>query len=79
MTEYKIHKFPKSRIATIDVCEIGKQKHHITSLIELDITNSRKKIRAYNNHSSNKISFNAWIISVIEYTRTYRNRKKLLI
>ncbi|MCI1647720.1 MAG: 2-oxo acid dehydrogenase subunit E2 [Bacteroides sp.] len=68
MPEYKIHKFPKSRIATIDVCEIGKQKHHITSLIELDITNSRKKIRAYNNHSSNKISFNAWIISVIGHT-----------
>lgn len=68
MTGYKTHKFPKSRIATIDVCEIGKQKHHITSLIELDITNSRKKIRAYNNYNSNKISFNAWIISVIGHT-----------
>lgn len=44
MTKYKVHKFPKTRIATIDICEIGKRKHHVTCLIELDISKSRKKI-----------------------------------
>ncbi|MBU1370673.1 MAG: 2-oxo acid dehydrogenase subunit E2 [Bacteroidetes bacterium] len=68
MTNYKIHRFPKSRIATIDICEIGKRKHHVTGLIELDISKSREKIRAYNKQHKNKISFNAWIISVISYT-----------
>lgn len=65
MTNYKIHRFPDSRIATIDVSDIGKQKHHITGLIEVDVTLSRKKIREYNKTHSNKISFNAWLISVI--------------
>jgi pyruvate/2-oxoglutarate dehydrogenase complex dihydrolipoamide acyltransferase (E2) component len=68
MTNYKIHRFPDSRIATIDVCEIGKQKHHVTGLVEFDVTLSRKKIREYNKTHSNKISFNAWLISVLSST-----------
>lgn len=68
MINYKIHRFPDSRIASIDVCEIGKQKHHVTGLVEFDVTLSRKKIREYNKTHSNKISFNAWLISTIGNT-----------
>ena len=68
MRNYKIQKFAKSRIATIDICEIGKRKHHITGIVEIDVSESRKKIREYNRHHKNKISFNAWIIRVISYT-----------
>ncbi|MDX9848348.1 MAG: 2-oxo acid dehydrogenase subunit E2 [Tenuifilaceae bacterium] len=68
MSNYKIHRFPNSRIASIDVCEIGKQKHHVTGLVEFDVTESRKKIRDYNKAHTNKISFNAWLISVIGFT-----------
>lgn len=68
MLNYKISRFPDSRIASIDICEIGKQKHHVAGLIEFDVTDSRKKIREYNKSHSNKISFNAWMISVIGHT-----------
>ena len=68
MKKYKIHKFPDSRIASIDVCEIGNRKHHVTGLVEFDVTESRKKIKEYNKSHSNKISFNAWLISVISST-----------
>ena len=68
MTNYKINRFPDSRIASIDICEIGKQKHHVAGLVEFDVTGSRKKIREYNKSHTNKISFNAWLISVIGYT-----------
>lgn len=68
MTKYKIQKFPNSRLATIDICEIGNRKHHVTGLVELDVTESRNKIREYNKTSSNKVSFNAWLISVIGIT-----------
>ena len=68
MKNYKITRFPDSRIASIDVCEIGKQKHHVTGLVEFDVTESRKKIREYNKSNITKISFNAWLISVIGYT-----------
>jgi pyruvate/2-oxoglutarate dehydrogenase complex dihydrolipoamide acyltransferase (E2) component len=64
---YKVVKFPKSRVATIDVCEIGKSKHHITALIEADVTASREKIRKYR-RATGKISFTAWLIKVIAQT-----------
>ena len=65
MAKHTIYKFPKSRIATIDICEIGKRKHHVTGLIEVDVTKSREAIREYNRKNKNKISFNAWMIYVI--------------
>jgi pyruvate/2-oxoglutarate dehydrogenase complex dihydrolipoamide acyltransferase (E2) component len=68
MTTYRLQDFPKSRIATIDICGIGKQKHHVTGLIEVDVTKSREAIRTYNRNNKNKISFNAWIIHVICHT-----------
>lgn len=51
MLTYKIHKFPRSRIATIDVCGIGMRKHHIAAMIELDVTGSREKIKRYKKES----------------------------
>jgi pyruvate/2-oxoglutarate dehydrogenase complex dihydrolipoamide acyltransferase (E2) component len=68
MTKYKIQRFPDSRIATIDSGEVGKRKHHVTGLIELDVTESRTKIREYNNRSNTDISFTGWLISVISCT-----------
>lgn len=68
MKDYTIHSFPKSRIATIDVCETGRKKHHVAGLIELDVTSSREKIRAFNRNSQLKISFNGWLISIISTT-----------
>ncbi|MBP6978412.1 MAG: 2-oxo acid dehydrogenase subunit E2 [Lentimicrobiaceae bacterium] len=86
MKKYKIHKFPKSRLATIDVCEIGKRKHHVTGLIELDVSRSRAKIKDYNKNNDTKISFIAWIIKVISYTishyetsSSYLKRKNTLM
>ncbi len=80
MKNYKIHRFPASRIASIDVCEIGKQKHHVTGLVEFDVTESRKKIREYNKTHINKISFNAWLISVIGCTiKKYETSSSYLI
>ncbi|KUO67119.1 MAG: dehydrogenase [Lutibacter sp. BRH_c52] len=80
MTKYKIQKFPDSRIATIDVCEIGKRKHHITGLVEVDVTETRKKIREYNMGHRYKISFNAWLISAICSTiKKYETSSSYLI
>jgi hypothetical protein len=68
MAKYKIRKFPESRLATVDICEVGKSKHHVTGLLELDVTDSRRMIREYNRkseHNREIISFLAWMISVI--------------
>src|ERR1035437_823953 len=67
MTEYQIQKNPKKRIAIIDICAIGLQKHHIASMIEIDVSASREKIKKYK-RTPNKISFTAWLIKVISNT-----------
>jgi len=67
MSEFKIQKFPITRIASIDVCAVGQQKHHITAMIEIDVTISREKIRKYRKEI-NPISFNAWLIKVLSLT-----------
>jgi hypothetical protein len=47
MTKYKLQKFPHTRIATIDTSEVGKQKHHLAALIEVDVTKSLEEIKAF--------------------------------
>jgi pyruvate/2-oxoglutarate dehydrogenase complex dihydrolipoamide acyltransferase (E2) component len=72
MSEYKIHKFPKSRIATIDVCEMGKKKHHVAAFLEIDVTSAKEKISKYKKEVG-KISFIAWLIKVIGHTVADKN------
>ncbi len=72
MSKYKIHKFPKSRIATIDVCAMGKKKHHVSAFLEMDVTLAKEKIKKYKKDVG-KISFIAWLIKVIGHTVAEKN------
>jgi pyruvate/2-oxoglutarate dehydrogenase complex dihydrolipoamide acyltransferase (E2) component len=64
MTEFKTVIFPNSRIATIDIGKVSKSKHHVTALIEVDVTLGREKISKYK-RAVGMISFNAWLIKTI--------------
>lgn len=87
MANYKLKTFPKSRIATIDIGEISKHKHHVIGMFELDVTVCREKIKAHNKTAKDKISFNAWMVSVIASTlKQYedaasflKGKKKLIV
>lgn len=70
MTKTRVQRFPDSRIATIDMGRVAKQKHHVSALIALDVTDSRARIKHRNRLSDNNISFNAWLIAVIGRTLT---------
>ena len=66
MTEnqsYEIQ-YPSSRQLTFDVGKIGRGKHHVQGLLEVDVTEARRKIKQ-NRQAGNKISFTAWLIKVI--------------
>ncbi|MGE5401295.1 MAG: 2-oxo acid dehydrogenase subunit E2, partial [Ignavibacteriales bacterium] len=67
MSEYKIREFPATRIATIDVGAIGKEKHHMCALLECDVTESRQKIKSIK-LQGNKISFTSWLLKAISLT-----------
>lgn len=85
--DYMIKSFPSSRQFTLDVGKIGMQKHHIKALIELDVTESRKKIKNQRNESGSRTSFTSWILKCIgeavnEHKQVHALRKgknKLLI
>jgi len=67
LMNYKIETFPKTRIATFDICSIGIQKHKVAAMIEIDVSESREKIKKLKN-KTNRISFTAWLIKVISLT-----------
>ncbi len=64
---YKIETFPKTRVATLDICSIGIQKHNVAALIEIDVSVSREKLKQQR-HNTHPISFTAWLIKVISLT-----------
>lgn len=67
MTTFDIEEYPKSRLATCDVGVIGRKKHHIIGLLEIDVTNARRKIKE-NIRLGFKMSFTSWLIKVISST-----------
>jgi pyruvate/2-oxoglutarate dehydrogenase complex dihydrolipoamide acyltransferase (E2) component len=83
---FSYRQIPRSRIATFDTASIGLLKHHISALLEFDVTGSRKKLQELR-RSGNSISFNAWLIKVIskvlqehkEASAYLYSKKKLII
>ena len=67
MNTHEIFEFPKSRVATFDVGKIGRKKHHIIALLEIDVTIAREKIKDQL-RSGRNIGFTAWLIKVIGKT-----------
>ncbi len=62
---YKISKFPKDRIPTLDFLSIGDNKHYVKGLIEVEVTNGRQMINNYEKETGLKISFTAWLLKCI--------------
>jgi pyruvate/2-oxoglutarate dehydrogenase complex dihydrolipoamide acyltransferase (E2) component len=77
---------PQTRIATFDTFAIGLKKHHVSALLEFDVTESRKKLQRLRKNGI-RVSFNGWIIKVIssvmeknpEASAYLYNKKKLII
>jgi len=61
---YSFQPVPRSRIATFDVYSIALSKHHISAMLEFDVTDSRKKLQKLR-RSGITVSFNAWLIKSI--------------
>lgn len=61
---FSYKKFPRSRIATFDTFAVGIQKHHVSAMLEFDVTDSRRKLQNLRRSGIN-VSFNAWIIKAI--------------
>lgn len=64
MKDYQLIEFPKTRIATFDVGAIGRKRHHVSFLLEIDITDAKQKIRDLKQQRK-KITFTGWILKII--------------
>lgn len=82
---YHFTNIPQSRIATFDVYSAGLSKHHVSALLEFDVTESRRKLQTLRKNGTN-ISFNGWLIKAIsraleqypEAASFLYNKKKLI-
>lgn len=83
---YTFRTVPRSRIATFDIFTFGLLKHHVSSMLEFDVTESRRKLQDIRRSGIN-ISFNAWLIKAIsEVVAKHKeagaylyNKKKLIL
>ncbi|MDX9694209.1 MAG: 2-oxo acid dehydrogenase subunit E2 [Bacteroidales bacterium] len=57
-------KIPQSRIATFDIFSVGLLKHHVSAMLEFDVTEIRMKLHELRKGGIN-ISFNAWLLKAI--------------
>jgi pyruvate/2-oxoglutarate dehydrogenase complex dihydrolipoamide acyltransferase (E2) component len=77
---------PRSRIATFDVYSVGLSRHHISAVLEFDVTESRRRLRELR-RSGIHVSFNAWLIKTISMVLHHHkeaaayiyNKRKLII
>ena len=83
---HRFQKIVSTRIATFDIFEVGMKKHHISAMLEFDVTESRAQLRELRKNGKS-VSFNAWLIKVIatvlakypEAAAYVCNKKKLTI
>lgn len=83
---YSYQKIPRSRIATFDTFSIGLSKHHVSAILEFDVTDIRKELQTLR-RTGVDISFNAWLVKTIsmlvvqhkEAAAYLYNKRKLII
>ncbi|MBD1846950.1 2-oxo acid dehydrogenase subunit E2 [Cyanobacteria bacterium FACHB-63] len=61
---YEEREFPKFRNPTIDTLIWGSKRHHISVLLEIDVTDARVAIRAQKRRGQ-RIGFTAWMVKCI--------------
>lgn len=54
--------FPRERKLVIDAVRYGKRKHTIHGLLEIDVTEARRRIRATGTEGAGPLSFTAFIV-----------------
>ena len=62
---YQEHEFSSFRNPTVDTLELGRKKHHVPVLFEIDVTEGSKRLREIKAEGGQGISFTAWVLKCI--------------
>ncbi|MBN1858628.1 2-oxo acid dehydrogenase subunit E2 [Candidatus Bipolaricaulota bacterium] len=84
--DYEIIDLPKSRLATLDLGRLYKDKHRMFGLLEVDVTLARRAARSLRSKGQS-VSFTAWMIKAIgnaiarnraAHSMAYRKNKNIV-
>lgn len=67
MATHQLRTFPRSRIATLDVFGVGREKHHIYAMIECDVTAARQRLKELKAAGA-RVTFTGWLLKTIAGT-----------
>jgi pyruvate/2-oxoglutarate dehydrogenase complex dihydrolipoamide acyltransferase (E2) component len=83
---FQVTPFSPSRQIGADWLELGKRKHHIAALCELDVTMARESMRRYREETGERVSFFAWMVKCIaqavsehKEVNAYRGRRGVVV
>ena len=83
--DYEVIDYPKSRLGTADVGRFGHNKHYMFGLLEVDVTEARRRLRKLRLQGE-ETSFTAWMIKTIgdcvarnRYAQAMRWKRRKLI
>jgi pyruvate/2-oxoglutarate dehydrogenase complex dihydrolipoamide acyltransferase (E2) component len=57
--------FSKNRELVIDIVKLGRTKHHVPVLFEVDVTDARNRIRLLKQQKEGGLSFTGWAVKCI--------------
>lgn len=84
--DYTVLPFPKIRRPMVDGGRLGRQKHTIHGLVEMDVTQARQFIRDHKARAGENLSFTAFVIACLgrvvdmnKHMHAYRNWRNQLI
>jgi pyruvate/2-oxoglutarate dehydrogenase complex dihydrolipoamide acyltransferase (E2) component len=62
---YTVVPFPKMRRFSLDAGRLGRQKHVVHGLLEMDVTEARQAIREHKARTGESLSFTAFVITCL--------------
>jgi pyruvate/2-oxoglutarate dehydrogenase complex dihydrolipoamide acyltransferase (E2) component len=62
---FKTQPFSRQRELVIDIVKLGRSKHHVPILFEVDVTDARNRIRLLKQQSGGSFSFTGWSVMCI--------------
>jgi pyruvate/2-oxoglutarate dehydrogenase complex dihydrolipoamide acyltransferase (E2) component len=83
---YRVIPYPKIRRPMVDGGRMGRQKHTVHGLFEMDVTQARQLIREHKNRTGETLSFTAFIMTCLgravemnKHMQAYRNWRDQLV
>jgi pyruvate/2-oxoglutarate dehydrogenase complex dihydrolipoamide acyltransferase (E2) component len=83
---HEIQPFGLARRIGADWLELGKRKHHVMSLLELDVTEAREAMRRHRQQTGERFSFFSWIVMCVgravnehKEVNAYRGRQGIVV